>query len=531
MRNKKLQVWLPLLLSLCMVAGMFVGYRIKANMPNRSIFFMQPQRPVQEVLDLIKNNYVDEENIDSLGTVAIQSMLSGLDPHSAFLPASILKSVNEDLQGIFYGIGVEFNIINDTTNVINVLPGSPSFKAGLQIGDQLIRVNDSLIAGNNIDGERLKNLLRGSDGSKVQITIRRQGALKKVDVYRGPIPIYSLDAAYMMTDTTGYIRLNKFSENTYKEFMQAMDKLHKQGMKALILDLRDNGGGVLTEATHIADEFLSGNKLITYTEGAHSPRKDYRCDKEGVFETGTLIILANEGTASASEILIGALQDWDRATIIGRRTFGKGLVQEQYVLGDGSGLRLTVARYYTPLGRSIQKPYDGNIRDYDNDIVNRFKHGEMSSADSIKHTNEKKYTTAAGHIVFAGGGISPDIFVGVDTNSINKEVMKSLLAGTLGRFAYFNYMRRSQNFKKYNSIESFTKNFTVSDSTLYDFKQFALNDSIHINLKDSIVKQQIEKQIKVLTARQIWSTEGFYQANNQYDESVKKAIEFVNTAK
>ena len=229
--------------------------------------------------------------------------------------------------------------------------------------------------------------------------------------------------------------------------------------------------------------------------------------------------------------MIGALQDWDRATIIGRRTFGKGLVQEQYVLGDGSGLRLTVARYYTPLGRSIQKPYDGNIRDYDNDIVNRFKHGEMSSADSIKHTNEKKYTTAAGHIVFAGGGISPDIFVGVDTNSINKEVMKSLLAGTLGRFAYFNYMRRSQNFKKYNSIESFTKNFTVSDSTLYDFKQFALNDSIHINLKDSIVKQQIEKQIKVLTARQIWSTEGFYQANNQYDESVKKAIEFVNTAK
>ena len=531
MRNKKLQVWLPLLLSLCMVAGMFIGYRIKANMPNRSIFFMQPQRPVQEVLDLIKNNYVDSENIDSIGTVAIQSMLSALDPHSVFLPASTLKSINEDLQGIFYGIGVEFSIINDTTNVINVLPGSPSFKAGLQIGDQLIKVNDSLIAGNHIDGERLKNLLRGSDGSKVQITIRRKGVLKNVDVYRGPIPIYSLDAAYMVTDTTGYIRLNKFSENTYKEFMQSMDKLHAQGMRALILDLRDNGGGILTEATHIADEFLSGNKLITYTEGAHSPRKDYRCDKEGVFEKGTLIVLANEGTASASEILIGALQDWDRATIIGRRTFGKGLVQEQYVLGDGSGLRLTVARYYTPLGRSIQKPYDGNIRDYDNDILNRFKHGEMNSADSIKHTNEKKYTTPSGHIVFAGGGISPDIFVGVDTNSLNREVMKSVLNGSLNRFAYFNFMKNAQQFKKYSDVKSFGEFFHVTDSTLNEFKQLALSDSIHINLKDSIVKQQIEKQIKVLTARQIWSTEGFYEINNLYDQSVKKAIDYLKEIK
>lgn len=527
MRNKKLHIWLPLLLSICMVAGMFVGYRIKANMPNRGIFFLQPQRPVQEVLDLIKNNYVDSENIDSLGTIAIQGMLGALDPHSVFLPASVLKSANEDLQGIFYGIGIEFNIINDTTTVINVLPGSPSFKAGLQIGDQIIKVNDSLIAGNKINSNRLKNLLRGSDGSKAQVTIRRLGVLKQIDVYRGPIPIYSLDAAYMITDTTGYIRLNKFSENTYKEFMQGMDKLHQQGMKALILDLRDNGGGILTEATHIADEFLSGNKLITYTEGAHSPRKEYRCDKEGVFEKGTLIVLANEGTASASEILIGALQDWDRATIIGRRTFGKGLVQEQFVLGDGSGLRLTVAKYFTPLGRSIQKPYDGNIKDYDNDIINRFKHGEMSNADSIKHTNEKKYTTPSGHVVFGGGGISPDVFVGVDTSALNKEVMQSVMSGALYRFAYINYMNNAQQLKKF-TLKSFGENYNVSDSTLKAYTRFALADSIQVNLKDSNVKKQIEKQIKVLTARQIWSTEGFYEVNNRYDASVKKALEFLD---
>ncbi|HXS58319.1 MAG TPA: S41 family peptidase, partial [Hanamia sp.] len=282
MRNKKLQVWLPLILSICMVAGMFVGYRIRGNMPRPGIFFTEKQKPVQEVLDLINRKYVDEENVDSLGAIAIQTILGKLDPHTIYLPVEELKQVNEDLEGVFYGIGVEFNILNDTTNVVNVLPGGPSDKAGLQVGDQFLKVGDSVIAGNNITAEKLKSLLRGGGGSKAQITLLREGKQVTVTVVRGAIPLYSLDAAYMITDTVGYIRLNKFSETTYKEFMQSMEKLQKGGMKSLILDLRDNGGGILTEATNIADEFLSGNKLITYTEGANSPKKEYRCEKEGV---------------------------------------------------------------------------------------------------------------------------------------------------------------------------------------------------------------------------------------------------------
>lgn len=527
MRNKKLQVWLPLILSLCMVAGMFIGYRIKGNMPDSGIFLFEKQKPVQEVLDLIKHKYVDDENMDSIGNIAIQAMLSALDPHSVYLPAQELKEVNEDLEGVFFGIGIEFNILNDTTNVINVLPGGPSEKAGLQPGDKFLKVGDSIIAGNHITAERLKNLLRGSGGSKVEITILRNGAQKKISISRGAIPLYSLDAAYMIADTVGYIRLNKFSETTYKEFMRSMEKLQKNGMKSLILDLRDNGGGILTEATHIADEFLSGNKLITYTEGAHSPKKEYRCDKEGVFETGKLIVLANEGTASASEVLIGALQDWDRATIVGRRSFGKGLVQEQYELSDGSGLRLTVARYFTPLGRSIQKSYGNGNEDYRKDIINRFKHGEMEYADSIKHTNEKRYTTQSGNTLYDGGGITPDIFVGYDTMAFDKEVMKSLIRGTLNQFAYLNYLQHQKQFLSYSSPKIFKEKYVVDDATLQNLKAFAEKDSVYLNLNNAQQKTQLTKQIKVLTARQIWRTEGFYEINNVYDETVRRALELM----
>ncbi|MDQ6890313.1 MAG: S41 family peptidase, partial [Bacteroidota bacterium] len=451
MRNKKLQVWLPLILSVCMIAGMFIGYRLKSNMPNSGIFFIDRQRPVQEVIDLVNNKYVDKENEDSLGDAAIEAILAKLDPHSVFLPPRELKEINEDLEGQFYGIGIEFNIFSDTINVVNVLPNGPSDKAGLMVGDKFLKVGDSVITGKNISYEKIKKLLRGGGGSVAEITILRNGVTKKINITRGLIPLYSLDAAYMITDTVGYIRLNKFSETTYKEFMQATDNLQKQGMKSMILDLRDNGGGILTEATHIADEFLSGDKLVTYTEGYHSPKKEYRCSKEGVFETGKLVVLANEGTASASEILIGALQDWDRATILGRRTFGKGLVQEQYELSDGSGLRLTVARYYTPLGRSIQKSYKSGNEEYNKDLMNRFHNGEMSYADSIKHTNETAYKTGSGKTVYGGGGITPDIFVPYDTMAFDKEITLAFIKGTFNNFIYRNYLDHETQFRSYTS--------------------------------------------------------------------------------
>ncbi|HUS01283.1 MAG TPA: S41 family peptidase, partial [Chitinophagaceae bacterium] len=308
MQKKKIEVWLPLLFSLVMIAGMIIGYKIKTNMPATGFFLTEKRRPVQEVLNLIENHYVDKQDPDSLGDAAIEAILSKLDPHSVFLPAIQLQNAKEELQGGFSGIGIEYNVFSDTIHVLNVIKDGPSDKAGLQIGDKFLKVGDSIVAGVKITTEKIRDLLRGKGGTTAQITVLRGNGQKHFSVVRGMIPLYSVDAAYMITDSTGYIRLNKFSETTYKEFMDATLKLQKQGMKSMILDLRDNGGGILTQATNIADEFLDQDKLITYTEGAHSPKKEYRCEKEGIFEKGKLVVLANEGSASASEILIGALQ-------------------------------------------------------------------------------------------------------------------------------------------------------------------------------------------------------------------------------
>jgi len=524
MHNKKLQVWLPLILSICMVAGMFIGFRIKGNLPNTGMFFSERPRPVQEVMDLIKRQYVDNEDEDSIGDIAIQAMLARLDPHSVYLPAQELQQVNEDMEGKFYGIGIEFNIFNDTINVLNVLPNGPSDKAGLRVGDKFIKVGDSVVAGVHITVEKIKKLLRGSGGSRAEILILRKGVQKTISISRGMIPLYSLDAAYIITDTVGYIRLNKFSETTYKEFMQAAEELQKRGMKSLILDLRDNGGGILTAATDIADEFLSENKLITYTVGAHSPKREYRCSKEGVFETGKLVVVINEGTASASEVLTGALQDWDRATVVGRRSFGKGLVQEQFVLSDGSGLRLTVARYYTPLGRSIQKSYKNGIDAYNKDLLNRFHSGEMSFADSIKHTDEKLYKTGSGKAVYEGGGITPDVFVAYDTLPFDKEIARAYLRETLSNFVYTNYLNHQKDFDSYKTPKAFNEKYNVDAATLHDLQNYALRDSVYFKL-DPQEKTLLAKQIKILTARQIWRTQGLYEVSNTDDTTIKKAVE------
>ncbi|MEO8719734.1 MAG: S41 family peptidase [Ginsengibacter sp.] len=530
MRNKKLQVWLPLLLSICMIAGMFIGYRIKGNMPDHGIFFVEKERPVQQVLDLIKRKYVDNENVDSLGNLAIQMILSKLDPHSVYLPAQALKQANEDLEGQFFGVGIEFNIIHDTVNVVNVLAKGPSEKAGILIGDQIIKVDDSVVAAKKITSQKLRKLIGGDAGKKVTLTIFRDGLLKSIVITRGPVPLYSLDAAYMIADTVGYIRLNKFSETTYDEFMQSLIKLQKAGMKGLILDLRENGGGILTEATNIADEFLSDQKLITYTEGAHSSKKEYHAQKEGAFEKGSLIVLIDEGTASASEILTGALQDWERATIVGRRSFGKGLVQEQYELSDGSGLRLTVARYYTPLGRSIQKSYSEGIDAYDHDLIDRFKDGEMTSIDSIKHTNKKKYTTSGGKVLYGGGGITPDVFVPYDTTLFSKNIMDALVSGTLSRFVYLNFLRHRKQFQQFSSPRVFNEKYIVSNETLNELKHYAQSDSIKLNPENKSERAILQRQIKVLTAREIWRTEGFYEVNNSYDPTIIKALELMKPA-
>ena len=508
-----------------MIVGMIIGYKIKTNMPDTGIFSIEKRRPLQEVLTLIENKYVDKENPDSLSDVAINAILAKLDPHSVFLAEEQVQSVKEDLQGGFSGIGIEYNIFNDTINVLNIIKDGPADKTGLQIGDKFLKVGDSIVAGIHITTDKIRKTLRGTGGSKVNILVLRGREQKHFSIVRGMIPLYSLDAAYMLADSIGYIRLNKFSETTYKEFMDATLKLQKQGMKNMILDLRDNGGGILTEATHIADEFLDQDKLITYTEGAHSPKKEYRCEKEGIFEKGKLVVLANEGSASASEILIGALQDWDRATIVGRRTFGKGLVQEQYDLSDGSGLRLTVARYYTPLGRSIQKSYSQGIKVYHDELLNRMHGGELLNADSIKHLDGKTYKTKSGRVVYSGGGITPDVFVAVDTSGLSSEMGKIYAKGTINKFVYGNYLSNKNISTAYLSPKQFINNYTVDETMWNGFKAFAIKDSININKMGAKEKNELSRQIKILTARQIFRNEGLYEASNAEDIMIKKAVE------
>jgi carboxyl-terminal processing protease len=528
MHNKKLQIWLPLLLSMVMIAGMFIGYRIKENMPGRGFFYIQKKTPVQEVISLIENKYVDDVKTDSIANNAIEVMLTQLDPHSVFIPASQLQQLKEELAGEFYGIGVEYKVLNDTINVLNVLKDGPSEKAGLQLGDQILQVGDSIVTGVNVTTAKIRRYLRGSGGTKIKLIILRNGKKSLITIVRGMIPLYSLDAAYMINDKTGYLRFNKFSETTYKEFMQATEKLKNQGMQNMILDFRDNGGGILTEATDIADEFLSGNKLITYTEGKHSKKKEYLCKREGIFENGKVVVLANDGTASASEVLIGALQDWDRATVIGRRTFGKGLVQEQFELSDGSGIRLTISRYFTPLGRSIQKSYSEGSEAYRDELDSRYRHGEGLFADSIKHYNSKAFKTKDGKIVYSGGGITPDVFVAVDTTGYNGELNKAIVKGTINDFVYRNYLYNRTQFAVYKSPLDFEKNYSIDEQTWRNLTNYAIKDSVDLTLLGTKEKQALTKQIKLSTARQIWKSEGLFKVSNANDPVIKKALEVLN---
>jgi carboxyl-terminal processing protease len=527
MNNKKVQVWLPLLLSITMIAGMYLGYFMRDNMPGKNFFYVEKRRPMQEIMDLIQNKYVDEVKADSLADTAIQAMLTKLDPHSVFIPAENLQGINEDLAGKFYGIGVEFNIFNDTLNITNVLKDGPSFKAGVQTGDKFIKVEDSVIAGIKIDGDKVRQLLRGDRGTKVNITFLRGAEQKKTSITRDAIPLSSLDASYMMTTDVGYIKLNKFSQQTYHEFMDALLELKKQGLKKLIVDLRGNGGGILDEAVEIADELLPGDKLITYTEGKHVPKKEYRCRREGQFETGALVILADEGTASASEILIGALQDWDRASIVGRRSFGKGLVQEQFELSDNSALRLTIARYYTPVGRSIQRPYTNGGKAYYEEINNRFKDGEMQTADSVKNDKNKMYKTKGGKTVYGGGGITPDYFVALDTAGYGLSTARLYAKGLISSFAYKFYLQNAPQLKTYKAPSEFIKNFLFTEDNWKQFANTAAKDSINLGSITAKEKTDLVNRIRSSIARQIWRTEGMVEVLNTNDNGVKKALELL----
>jgi carboxyl-terminal processing protease len=525
---KKLQVWLPLLFAVVMIVGMIIGFRLRGNIVTSGFFKTRKQSPVQEVVDLVNMKYVDPVSMDTLGNAAIDGMLTHLDPHSVYIPAADLSEVNEDLQGNFEGVGIEFQIFDDTVNVVSVLANGPSDKAGLEVGDKFLKVGDSLVAGNGVNTDKIRTLLRGPGASKVVIKVLRKGQSRDFTVSRGTIPLPAVDVAYMMDKETGYIRISKFSETTHAEFARAVQKLQQQGLQRLILDLRGNGGGILQESIEIADDFLDGDKLIVYTVGARAPKVEYHCRRDGLFENGRLAILTDEGTASASEVLAGALQDWDRATVIGRRTFGKGLVQEQYQLTDGSAIRLTVARYYTPTGRSIQKPYNKGHEDYNEEVMKRFRSGEVVHGDSSvsAHTGPAYKTFGKERrTVYGGGGITPDIFVGFDTTTLDKNITSLYLNGTINRFIYSYYVQHMPVFQAFKTPAEFVAGFHGDDQLWNNLAAFAAKDTIDIRSIPQKDKEVLQHRIKAQMARLIWRTEGYYEVSNAYDPVVSKALE------
>lgn len=525
MGSKKLQVWLPILFSITMVLGMLIGYQLKERTGGNRFFSLSGKTSLQEVVDLIKGKYVDKIAADSVNQLAVSQLLSHLDPHSSLIPKEALTENNEQLMGNFQGIGIEFQMFSDSVHVMNVIKGGPSEKAGIQVGDKLVMVNDSVsIAGKNLGAENIRKLFKGERGTTVKIGLIRDGKLLKVNVERGVIPVPSIDVAYMIDAQTGFLKINRFADRTYEEFMENMIRLQKLGMKQLILDLRGNGGGLMKEATAIADEFLSEDKLIVYTEGDKVSRTDFRAQRDGIFEKGKLMVLIDETSASASEVLCGALQDWDRATIVGRRSFGKGLVQTQFQLSNGSAVRLTVARYFSPLGRNIQKPYGKDKESYNEELLERLHNGSLLKADTSTPKG-KAYKTPGGRLVYGGGGITPDVFVPLDTSRVSPVLLKLYYRNTLNNFVYRFYVQNRTKFNGYQKPIDLIKGFQPGKIELDALRNFALvNDSITLNSFNQMEVNQLTQRIQTLMARQIWRTEGYYELANQFDPAVLKAL-------
>lgn len=533
MNRPKFYVYLPIIFALVLVLGILIGQTFSLN--NRSNFISvnttNQYNKIEEILHYISEQYVDTINDKQLVEKTITTMLQNLDPHSSYLTAEELQANNEPLQGNFEGIGIEFNIVEDTIRVLSAIAGGPSERVGIQAGDKIVEVEGKKVAGIKITNKDVLAKLKGAGGTKVKVGILRRGKtkLQNFTITRGTIPIFSVDVSYMITPKTGYIKISRFASDTYNEYLQAFKKLQQQGMKQLIIDLRGNGGGYLNTAVSIADEFLPKGKEIVYTIGKARPRADYKATEKGDFEDGKLVILIDDGSASASEILAGAMQDNDRATIVGRRSFGKGLVQEQSEFSDGSAMRLTIARYYTPTGRSIQKTYSHGVEDYYKEEYNRYSSGELENQDSIKINDTLKYTTPGGKIVYGGGGIIPDVFVPIDTTGRSHYLAEVMYNGLINDFA-FDYAdkQRAKLKERYQSVESFTNGFTISPVIFNDFVAYSQKNGVKPNEKQVKISEHLIKlQLKALIARNIWNNSGFYPVLQKDDNVLNKALELL----
>ena len=519
--------------------GNSVGSKAKAQQINWARL-LAPQSKVDQLLQMMNSNYVDAIDVDSITEEVMEVLVEKLDPHSAYIPKKDLELVNSELSASFSGIGVQFNIQNDTVCIVAVIPGGPSEGVGVLAGDKIVFVDDSVFTGKGMNNEKVMHTLRGPKDTQVKLSIKRNGTpeLLTYVITRGDIPIHSVDASFIMKPQIGYIKVNKFSETTYDEFMSALAKLKAEGAKSYIVDLRENSGGYMDQTIKMANEFLHAGQMIVYAEGRAYPRFEAKANGLGRFKDAELVVLINEFSASASEIFAGAMQDNDRALVIGRRSFGKGLVQQQIPFSDGSAVRLTVARYYTPSGRCIQKPYTlGDQTDYEKDLLERFEHGEFYSADSIHYQDTTKYYTAGGRVVYGGGGILPDIFVGRDTTLNTPFYNKCVNMAYTYQFAFQYTDKHRKELKKFTDWQALERHL-LKHNILEEFVRFA--DKKGVNAQDTTLylfsKLSFEEQVRKSTPllnrlicayiiRDVLDENAFYAIFERDDEIILKALE------
>ncbi|MDO3642541.1 S41 family peptidase [Mucilaginibacter sp. L3T2-6] len=519
-----------LLVTLGVVIGVFISNR---NLMNQSLgFSLEENDKISKVLNLVQQRYVDSINVDSIEGVTVNNMLQHLDPHSIYLPEQKATSINEGLSGGFTGIGIEYQLLRDTMVITQIYPGGPAAKAGLVSGDRIIDVDGKKFSGTHLTVKKVNTILHGQNNSPMVLAVSPPGSYikKSFTLKRGHVPNSTIDAAYMAGPMVGYIKISKFGLTTDADFREAIAKLKTEGLQKLVLDLRGNGGGYLNTATALADEFLTKGKLIVYTQGAHEERRDYFATDSGSFQTGKVAVMIDEYSASASEILAGALQDLDRAVIVGRRSFGKGLVQQQFAFGDGSAVNLTIARYYTPSGRSIQKSYKGGIESYHNEIAERMRKGELFSAQSnLNDSIFKKpspYHTASGRKVFSGGGIMPDVFVPADTTG-ETYLLEDLSDQQL--FTAYTIDTLQPVLNSFSSSDDFIKKYEVSDDDFRKFMLYASQTIKEVNPQEALdSKSAIKAMLKASAARFKWGDNAYFEAMNVGDETLLKAIQAVD---
>ncbi|MFO8022989.1 MAG: S41 family peptidase [Perlabentimonas sp.] len=529
--NRKKDIIYPIAIAIVLVIGMLVGINLRKE-PGRTSLTVSPRTDkLNSILKYIEGQYVDTVSMNNLVESTIPTVLENLDPHSVYIPASDLQEVNEPLDGGFDGIGITFNMPEDTIIVITTIPGGPSERVGLIPGDRIVTIDDSTVAGVDINQNDIVKMLKGPNGTSVKVGVSRKGVDEPItfEIIRDKIPIYSVDVSYMVKEDIGYIKISRFARTTYQEFIDAVDKLQNKGMQKIIIDLRGNNGGYMDAATNIANEFLSEGKLIVYTEGKARPRQNIYSNAKGRCLNTQVAVLLDEFSASASEILAGAIQDNDRGAVIGRRSFGKGLVQEQILFSDGSAVRLTIARYYTPTGRSIQKPYENGTDDYYYDISNRYIHGEFQERDSIHLNDSLLYTTPGGRTVYGGGGIMPDFFIPLDTIGITTYFNQVARRNIIYRFAFEYADDNRSKLSEFDNAEGI-ENYLEQQKILDKFVSFAKDNGIKPNYKQiEISKEVLETQLKAYIARNIIDNEGFYPIIKKIDSTLIRTIEIIES--